>query len=1222
MILAIMMLFAFLPTNAFAEDTAAFSDVDNTAYYSDAANALAQDKVLLGYPDGTFGAEKSITRAEMVAVVCRAIGKEAEVESAKNEAFYSDVKADHWAIAYINYATRTGIVSGDGNGKFRPDDDVKLEEAVKMIVCSLGFAKNAVTDPSDWSKVYFDIAEKKGITANITGTKGKAASRADIAVMTYVGINAPKNDVTEDKKEEEEPKKESTIIATMGGGGSSSSSTPTTLAISAAALQVDGASVTTANVGDVLTLTTTPAAATGTIKWTVGGNEIAATGSTYTVSALDMGKTIKVEITGTGSYTGTASAECAVASTTQVNAGDIMSNDVDSSPVVLTNAQTTTFLDDNGDPVAIDETSTLTLSIDNPDKTPEEVSAAEDLVIQGIIENAATTVTDNDLDDMVTVAVDVDLSVGETAVHPVGAVTVTLSAEQLGLPAGTDLTNYSFSANHTNKSGANETVDGTLVVIDDVQYIRFELNGLSTIWIGNIPPRTVSFYNTEEDADNKVNSIGSVVVKFGDLTPTQKIPNASRSGYLFCGWNYDMTRTPIISNLEVHALWVEGEKLSADNIIVALSEATEALTFSVSDGLVSFDCENPETLPSGLTAKISVSAPANAFKYYAGTDAAVVAAFNNAEEYLDVNAVNGIYFEIDVTDESGVIIPSSTTYYYKWIDESGEAIVIEQVEAKVANGSDSATSMSYTANVNRGIGTFEAYLIDNGDATKDYVGYINNNLSGKATEGYTLNNNVSFDGHRADYDFNSYDVLKFVFTPFEGESFSNGDTITATGEYDNADTWIDNWTGTYQIVEGQLIVTYPFNASSMTDDYAWATITVNGNSQEIDVSWHNGGYGEETEQFDCETWAEVLTKLQSVSSTKEYYIDCDDSSAITLSNSLSIPANVRISLQNCPSFTIANGATLTMNENKDRDISSDLYIRNGDFIVANGGAITTAFSGTDHGTTYLTGIQAKNIKINSGATVTVPRSTGLTFNPSNSSDSPEDGVFTLENGGTISNSGHFHVNNFDVVNLNGTINATGYPYFHCDEININGTINLSASDYYGRLELYGTVNVGENGSIVVNNTGIRKYTNLEIYGPLTNNGSIEIKGAATNAEIMNNGFVNYNIGTISVASGCSITTSGTKFINTGSITGAGTLNASLGDDFTNYDDGTEYVEAEDGYWDEDLGEYVYSLSEYSRYKYTHDPAETVDVALYLAEVINMGNGTCTLSVNAESFPQN
>ena len=57
-----------------------------------------------------------------------------------------------------------------------------------MIVCALEYADNVNVDPSDWSKAYLDIANEKGITTDLKGKKGEAATRGDIAVMSYNGL--------------------------------------------------------------------------------------------------------------------------------------------------------------------------------------------------------------------------------------------------------------------------------------------------------------------------------------------------------------------------------------------------------------------------------------------------------------------------------------------------------------------------------------------------------------------------------------------------------------------------------------------------------------------------------------------------------------------------------------------------------------------------------------------------------------------------------------------------------------------------------------------------------------------------------------------------------------------------------------------------------------------------------------------------------------------------
>lgn len=190
MFLVLAMLLSLAPMNIFAAETnnTVFSDMKETDYYAQAATALEHLGIISGYPDGTYGAEKSVTRAEMAVVVCKMIDKTAEAEEAKGKTDFDDVASDHWASGYINIAAKEGIISGDGNGKFRPEDEVKYEEALKMIVCALGYGDDVEFDETDWSKGYLKIAEEKGITADLKGKKGEAATRGDIAVMSYNGI--------------------------------------------------------------------------------------------------------------------------------------------------------------------------------------------------------------------------------------------------------------------------------------------------------------------------------------------------------------------------------------------------------------------------------------------------------------------------------------------------------------------------------------------------------------------------------------------------------------------------------------------------------------------------------------------------------------------------------------------------------------------------------------------------------------------------------------------------------------------------------------------------------------------------------------------------------------------------------------------------------------------------------------------------------------------------
>ena len=129
-VLALVLTFAMMiSTVAMA---ATFADIEAGSTYAEATAVLADLGIIKGYEDGTFGADKVITRAEVVAVVNRLQGLSDAAKAAGGATQYTDVPSTEWYAGDVNLATQMGIISGDGNGLFRPNDQVKYEEAVKM----------------------------------------------------------------------------------------------------------------------------------------------------------------------------------------------------------------------------------------------------------------------------------------------------------------------------------------------------------------------------------------------------------------------------------------------------------------------------------------------------------------------------------------------------------------------------------------------------------------------------------------------------------------------------------------------------------------------------------------------------------------------------------------------------------------------------------------------------------------------------------------------------------------------------------------------------------------------------------------------------------------------------------------------------------------------------------------------------------------------------------
>lgn len=184
LVLSLSMTAVFVPSLAFAWGI--FSDVTGSEYYAEAAEYLSRNNVISGYENGSFGASRTVTRAEMAAIVCRILKEEGNVAQYKGLTRFSDVSSDNWASGYINIASIKGVIEGDGNGRFRPEDEVKYEEAVKMIVRAIGADVNISASSQNWAAEYIAVAKQNNvITTNLIGSVGTAITRGDIAVMVY-----------------------------------------------------------------------------------------------------------------------------------------------------------------------------------------------------------------------------------------------------------------------------------------------------------------------------------------------------------------------------------------------------------------------------------------------------------------------------------------------------------------------------------------------------------------------------------------------------------------------------------------------------------------------------------------------------------------------------------------------------------------------------------------------------------------------------------------------------------------------------------------------------------------------------------------------------------------------------------------------------------------------------------------------------------------------------
>ncbi len=175
---------------AFSVSAASFPDVPDGHANKAAIEQLSDLGIIQGDDQGNFNPDNNVNRAEFTALVMRFIGQSDSLGaiSVENAPFpdLSDSSVS-WAIGDITIARNMGIINGYEDGTFRPTDPVAYEEAVKMIVCALGYGKSiaSVEDAAQWFQPYMTIATEMGFTKRAGGAIGVAATRGCIAQMLY-----------------------------------------------------------------------------------------------------------------------------------------------------------------------------------------------------------------------------------------------------------------------------------------------------------------------------------------------------------------------------------------------------------------------------------------------------------------------------------------------------------------------------------------------------------------------------------------------------------------------------------------------------------------------------------------------------------------------------------------------------------------------------------------------------------------------------------------------------------------------------------------------------------------------------------------------------------------------------------------------------------------------------------------------------------------------------
>lgn len=110
-----------------------FKDVRYDAWYAQAVDAAVQNGWVEGFPDGTFGPEKTLNRAQWAVMLYRAFNFDEEYSAVE----YDDVPDDTWFTAAVEALEDHGMFR-PFNTSLKPEEEVSRAEAAWQIAVLLG----------------------------------------------------------------------------------------------------------------------------------------------------------------------------------------------------------------------------------------------------------------------------------------------------------------------------------------------------------------------------------------------------------------------------------------------------------------------------------------------------------------------------------------------------------------------------------------------------------------------------------------------------------------------------------------------------------------------------------------------------------------------------------------------------------------------------------------------------------------------------------------------------------------------------------------------------------------------------------------------------------------------------------------------------------------------------------------------------------------------------
>lgn len=137
--------------------------------YEEAITYVQEKGIVEGYSDGSFKPDSFINRAEFTKILIESILEQTPAEA--SEVCFPDVLKNIWYEKYVCFARDEKIINGYPNGTFQADKNINISEAGKILVNTFKLAHRDTAPNEEWFVPFFLALEtQKAIPGTIQKT--------------------------------------------------------------------------------------------------------------------------------------------------------------------------------------------------------------------------------------------------------------------------------------------------------------------------------------------------------------------------------------------------------------------------------------------------------------------------------------------------------------------------------------------------------------------------------------------------------------------------------------------------------------------------------------------------------------------------------------------------------------------------------------------------------------------------------------------------------------------------------------------------------------------------------------------------------------------------------------------------------------------------------------------------------------------------------------------